>query len=186
MTELFGDWFESLEGGHESSSDLPPPASAGAGPAVGRYPTDGRPEMYPTSGNYPVEQTFWAIPGTHLCHYLGQFARVNPRRRPNQTKKGEGPESKQHAADEWDDYQASRGMSCPRLSELGRAGITLAQLQKLCDNIAAFMKAKNITLTKRNRWAKRRKPNAFHWLDENWGTISSVFDDVALHTLSLI
>jgi hypothetical protein len=30
-------------------------------------------------------------------------------------------------------------------------------------------------LSPKGRFAKRRKPNAFHWLDENWDPIATVF-----------
>jgi hypothetical protein len=184
MSESSSDGFEYFENDLESPFESTLSASLSIGPMVIRDPANENGSSAKSS--YPVQRTFYAISATPQCQSLGRFAPTNPRCHPNRTKKGEGPESRQRATDRWDNYQANRGVSFSRLGQLGHPGITLAQLQKLCDKIAVFMRTRNIVLTGRNRWAKRRKPNAFHWLDENWGKISSIFDQIVLYIVSEI
>jgi hypothetical protein len=56
----------------------------------------------------------------------------------------------------------------------------LVRVSNIVDNITHKL---NIKLSLRNRAADRRKPNAFHWLDENWMQIGTQIFDGAVVTM---
>jgi hypothetical protein len=53
----------------------------------------------------------------------------------------------------------------------------------LSNSIERWCTANGIALTVRNRAARRRKRNAFHWIDENWRAIVPVYDEAVVRTL---
>jgi hypothetical protein len=87
----------------------------------------------------------------------------------NRIKEGTGPESKQGSPDRYD-YSAFERYSVAyaRLRLLGYHGINIHELVHVRNIIENFLGRTGIRLTGRNRAAPRRKPNAFHWIDENW------------------
>jgi hypothetical protein len=93
-----------------------------------------------------------------------------------QTLKGEGKEGRWLSPDAHDHYPFDRGPAMLRLRALGRDGIRLVQVVALCNSLEERARTEGQSLTHRNRWAKRRKPCAFHWIDENWKDISSYFN----------
>jgi len=97
-------------------------------------------------------------------------------RHPNRVKKGDGPESRSNFPDPHDSYDyIALSPSYRRLSELGRGAITMAEVTRLLRIVDSLLADSMKKLTVRNRWANRRKPNAFHWLDENWSLVSPIF-----------
>jgi hypothetical protein len=52
----------------------------------------------------------------------------------------------------------------------------MLDLLRLSNAIEADLASQHVQYTVRNRNAKRRKPNAFHWIDENWTVIAPIFD----------
>jgi hypothetical protein len=94
-----------------------------------------------------------------------------PRHGPNQVRKGYGRESRSNSPDKWDAYDfevLSPAYRC--LRHIGYEGITTDALWKVLDIVERDAKRCGVTkkITRRNRAAHRRKPCAFHWLDENW------------------
>jgi hypothetical protein len=93
-------------------------------------------------------------------------------------KKGHGPESKKNAPDIHDSYDyEARSVAYGRVILFGYPGISLCDLVRIGNMIQNMSIARGLLLTPRNRAAKRRKPNAFHWIDENWKTITPMFYD---------
>jgi hypothetical protein len=105
-------------------------------------------------------------------------ARHQPRHGPNRIPKGCGRDARANTPDKWDfyDYQkVSPGFLC--LRELGYQGIVLESLWKVLEKIEEGVAKRGIVqlLTHRNRAAHRRKPCAFHWLDENWCLVEEIY-----------
>jgi hypothetical protein len=95
----------------------------------------------------------------------------------NRVKKGEGPESRRHAPDPHDTYPyqtASR--SYARLRLFGHENLSLIGVVQLATAVEQIIIVSGQRIPPRKRAAKRRKPNAFYWFDENWNLISPVFD----------
>jgi hypothetical protein len=90
-------------------------------------------------------------------------------RKPNKVKKGEGRDAQE---DEWDKYPATSGHFYQVLVCGGGKAPIAATLFALCGAIEDRVRAKGGELSERNRWAKRRVPNAYAWLDRNAGSIS--------------
>jgi hypothetical protein len=106
-------------------------------------------------------------------------------RHPNHVKKGEGPESRSRHPDPHDSYNFSKlSPSYQRMAELGYVTVTLTAVVKLCDQIERTLVEQGQQLTVRNRFAKRRKPNAFHWLDENWASVCPIFDSAVSYAVN--
>jgi hypothetical protein len=105
-----------------------------------------------------------------------------PRQR---TKKGFGPESKTNAPDQYDSYDFQRrSPAYIRLRLLGHESFTLSDVVHLCSSMENMLLAQGRPITERNRAARRRKPNAFHWLDENWSQITpQMYDPTAFAIL---
>jgi hypothetical protein len=104
---------------------------------------------------------------------------------PNQVKKGQGPESKFRHPDPHDDYNFPKlSASYQRMAELGYATVTLTDLVRLCNQIERRLLEQGQQTTIRNRFAKRRKPNAFHWLDENWPSVRPIFESAVSHAFN--
>jgi hypothetical protein len=96
----------------------------------------------------------------------------------NRIKKGEGPESRQNAPDPHDSYAYQlRSCAFARLFQLGQANLPLSGVVKLATVVEHRVLELGCTTTPRTRAAKRRKPNAFYWFDENWYAIAPVFDE---------
>jgi hypothetical protein len=96
----------------------------------------------------------------------------------NRIKKGQGPESRRNAPDLYDDYRyQTESHAYARLLELGYPNLSVTRLIQLSNKLEDILLFKNVPLTLRKRAAKRRKPNAYHWLDENWVQIEPIFDD---------
>jgi hypothetical protein len=116
-------------------------------------------------------------PAPDLCHSSRKSCRV---------KKGEGPESRRFSPDAHDGYQfESKSSAYFRIRQLGFERIHLPILVRLSNVIEADLAARGIRPTPRNRNARRRKPKAFHWLDENWQMIAPIFNFHALRGLKL-
>jgi hypothetical protein len=100
-------------------------------------------------------------------------------RKHNRIKKGQGPESRWNAPDLYDyyDYQIE-SRAYARLSQLGYPNLSMICLIQLSTQIEKILRLRSVPLTLRKRPAKRRKPNAYHWLDENWVNIAPVFDNL--------
>jgi hypothetical protein len=98
-------------------------------------------------------------------------------------EKGCGPESKRNAPDRHDAYPfETRSPSYFRIMQLGLMKIGLVALIHFSDALELELRARYCKITARNRWAKRRMPNAFHWIDENWKNIAPIFDLVFCRT----
>lgn len=100
-------------------------------------------------------------------------------------KKGWGPESKARAPDPHDSYDfETRSPAYARLTFLGYRFIRREEIVRLCGKIEYLLLSQDKAMTERNRAARRRKPNAFHWLDENWSEITpQIYDSVAFAVL---
>jgi hypothetical protein len=97
--------------------------------------------------------------------------RAAPRHGPNKIRKGSGRDSKNKSPDKWDEWKYelnSYAFLC--LRQMGYEGIILGALYRVLEMVERDAKLAGIRgrLTPRNRAAHRRKPCAFHWLDENW------------------
>jgi hypothetical protein len=89
------------------------------------------------------------------------------------TKKGWGPESRAKAPDPHDFYDfQSRSSAYILLRVMGYKFFTLGDVVRIGSHVEDLLLAKDTPMTERNRAARRRKPNAFHWLDENWANIT--------------
>jgi hypothetical protein len=98
--------------------------------------------------------------------------------RRNSIPKGQGADSKREKPDPHDSYnyqEESPAFHC--LQDLGYQGIVLGALWKVMDKVQDAAEEHEIAglLTHRNRTARRRKPCAFHWLDENWSYLEDIF-----------
>jgi hypothetical protein len=91
-------------------------------------------------------------------------------------RKGDGKEGKRLSPDPHDNYDFQGGPAMHRLKTLGRDEIRLVRLVALCKDLEDRGRHEAQDLTFRNRWAKRRKPCAFHWIDENWKHVSDYFN----------
>jgi hypothetical protein len=115
------------------------------------------------------------------------MTRVNRRQsmKPNKIKKGDGAESKRNSPDEHDDYDFEReSWSYIHMRIMGYDHITLDQVALIGKVIRRSLRQIGIFLTPRNRPARRRKPNAFHWLDSNMATIGmNRFDSILFQVL---
>jgi hypothetical protein len=93
----------------------------------------------------------------------------------NQIAKGNGLESKAKNPDPFDNYAFDDvSMAFKRILELGYHRLRKDDLMLLSTELEHITKHRTTT---RNRWAKRRVPNAYAWLDWNWSVISPIFDD---------
>jgi hypothetical protein len=96
-------------------------------------------------------------------------------------KSGTGPESKRESPDPFDCYPfQTYSISCARLRMLGFMSISVPDLVRVGNIIENFLEHHAIPLSPRNRAARRRKPNAFHWIDENWTRIPWLLFDRAI------
>jgi hypothetical protein len=92
-------------------------------------------------------------------------------------RKGDGPESRRNAPDPYDEYPfGTVSIAYAHLVRLGLKNISMVSLVRLSNAIERYLVVFRPLLTRRNRNAKRRKSNAFHWLDENWGLIGPIFE----------
>jgi hypothetical protein len=101
------------------------------------------------------------------------------------TKKGWGPESRARAPDPYDNYDFQRFSNAYiRLRVMGYEFFTLADVVRIGNIVEDQLLAKEKPITERNRAAHRRKPNAFHWLDENWPNITAeMFNNAVIAVL---
>jgi hypothetical protein len=90
-------------------------------------------------------------------------------RRKNKIKKGEGRDAKK---DGRDNYLYYEGHYFEVLSSLQKKPVNSKVLFELCKVVEARAQ---LPLTALNRWAKRRMPNAYAWLDENESAIGDEF-----------
>jgi hypothetical protein len=97
---------------------------------------------------------------------------------PNSTPKGEGKDSRKASPDPADFYNyQGESIAFRHLQALGYEGIIQGSLWKVMDKVqeCAVKTGIAMSLTRRNRMARRRKPCAFHWLDENWCLLEEIF-----------
>jgi hypothetical protein len=100
------------------------------------------------------------------------------RRGRNITSKGKGPDSKTQSSDPWDSYNYwAESIAFRGLRSLGYEGIAIGPLRDVIDKVHEGAQKRGIAelLTHRNRMGRRRKPCAFHWLDENWCLVEEIF-----------
>jgi hypothetical protein len=96
----------------------------------------------------------------------------------NITPKGKGRDSKTESPDRWDSYNyQAESIAFRGLQAIGYKGIVLRSLWKVMDKVHEGAMKRGIAelLTHRNRITRRRKPCAFHWLDENWCLLEEIF-----------
>jgi hypothetical protein len=94
----------------------------------------------------------------------------------SRVRKGDGNDSKAKAPDKWDNYDYR--LSSPAFARvlcLGYKGIALGALCTVLDRVEDQAREDGISLTPRNRAARRRKPCAFHWFDENWSLVEDTY-----------
>jgi hypothetical protein len=103
----------------------------------------------------------------------------------NKVKKGDGCESKRLAPDPYDDYPFTKASPAyQRLKFLNAEFLSFPGLLEIGSCIEKTLQLQNAPLALRNRAARRRKPNAFHWFDENWCFISlAMFDSLVIRSL---
>jgi hypothetical protein len=102
----------------------------------------------------------------------------------NRIKKGTGPESKCGSPDKYDRYPFDTcSIAYGRLRLLGFLEISIRDLILVGNIIENYLEDQGVRLSRRNRAAHRRKPNAFHWIDENWTRIPAGLYDNALFTV---
>jgi hypothetical protein len=92
-------------------------------------------------------------------------------------KKGSGRESKANAPDPYDNYDMEKSPVFFALMLAGHARIHSQALFQFCKAIEEKACLEKIILTTRNRPAHRRKPNIYHWLDENGDMIWRFLSD---------
>jgi hypothetical protein len=95
----------------------------------------------------------------------------------NRIRKGEGRDSRTRRPDKGDNYRyesESPAFRCIR-EQLGYEGISLASLARVGDMISSEARTSGIEISYRSRAARRRKPCAFHWVDENWDSVEGIF-----------
>jgi hypothetical protein len=98
--------------------------------------------------------------------------------KPNVVRKGEGTKSKAKSPDPHDGYPfETKSFSYARIISMGYVGATLVQVVRIGSLIERHMRDVRIHLSRRNRAARRRKANAFHWLDENMPKIGLMLFD---------
>jgi hypothetical protein len=100
------------------------------------------------------------------------------RRGPNITPKGKGKDSKTESPDRWDSYNyQAESIAFRGLQDIGYKGIAPGSLWKVMDKVHEGAMKRGIAelLTTRNRMARRRRPCAFHWFDENWCLVEEIF-----------
>lgn len=116
------------------------------------------------------------VPVSVSANDVTEVRPTRPRRR-----KGTGPESKAVAPDHHDSYDfQTRSPAYIRLRMLGYEHFSLGDIVHICSVIERVSHAQGKRLTRRNRAARRRKPNAFHWLDANWDIIAAYAYDPAV------
>jgi hypothetical protein len=111
------------------------------------------------------------------CELLLDDRPIHPTTHSCKVRKGDGPESKRNAPDPFDAYlYQACSPAFARIVRLGLRDISLVALIELSDAIERELCRRKWRFTPRSRIVKRRKPNAFHWLDENWATVALIFD----------
>jgi hypothetical protein len=102
---------------------------------------------------------------------LSPGARAKTSAKPNKTKKGNGADGKHgEGRDEYDAYPFKSGHFFKLLEHSGAAPPTTKLLFQICKLVEEGRWEPN--LETRNRWAKRRKANAYAWLDRNEGALT--------------
>jgi hypothetical protein len=106
---------------------------------------------------------------------------VSPRKKKNKIKKGQGADGVPDPCGR-DNYPFEKGYFYTLLKQRLRARPLKPQLMDFC---AAIEERTPTPLPARNRWAKRRLPNAYGWLDECRESISPVLVDAAFAALRI-
>jgi hypothetical protein len=99
--------------------------------------------------------------------------------------KGEGAGSKANSPDQHDDYPFETiSFAYANIVAMGYRAISLVQIVRISRLIEEVLRRANVPVSQRNRAARRRKPNAFHWLDENWPFIRLIpFGQIVMSVL---
>jgi hypothetical protein len=123
-----------------------------------------------------------SIPRADENAFLDCPESVRPR-----VRKGQGPESKKNAPDLHDLYRfEARSVAYARMVALGHRNVSLVQIVQIGGFIEEQLRAAYAPISQRNRAARRRKPNAFHWLDENWRCMGLIpFDQIVIDILGI-
>jgi hypothetical protein len=106
----------------------------------------------------------------------------------NQIRKGEGADSKAKLPDPRDKYSfKTRSIAYIRLKQLGYHIVRVVEIVRICKVVDAALRKSGKTPTDRNRPCRRRKPVAFHWLDENWPLIGlPLYDRCVTSVLGIV
>jgi hypothetical protein len=96
------------------------------------------------------------------------------RRRKNKIKKGDGPDAK---GDPNDHYPFYEGFAYSHLRRHFGKNPPASVVFEVCRAVVRLAPGQ---LSEQNRWAKRRLPNAYAWLDANRATISDALLDRCL------
>jgi hypothetical protein len=135
------------------------------------------PDLNPASSGIPGNAGHWSMGVVHKEPEIQTFQ--------TKTKKGRGPESKVHAPDPHDCYDFQNcSPSYARIMFLGYQYCTLDDIVHIGGKVEDLLLSENKPITERNRAARRRKANAFHWIDENWAEIApEMYDSSVLAVL---
>jgi hypothetical protein len=138
------------------------------------------PSLWPISDETPFECGA-SVTQTIVPHREHQQLNCSGQR----TKKGWGRESKANAPDQHDCYDFEKcSLACIQLRQMGYKSLTLTDIVHIGGKVENLLLAQERPVTERNRAARRRKPNAFHWIDENWPNIDSdMFEKAVLAVL---
>jgi hypothetical protein len=99
----------------------------------------------------------------------------------NKIAKGDGEQSKANRPDPYDEYPfETKSRSYYRILTLGYRKVGLAQIVQIRTFIENAFKRTGLQFRSRNRAARRRKPNAFHWIDANSPMVGMALLDAAV------
>jgi hypothetical protein len=94
-------------------------------------------------------------------------------RNPNRIKKGEGFDAKKGVgSDQYDEYHYQSGHFFKLIVDKGDTPPVARILFDICKLVERAALHQRVKLEPRNRWAKRRKANAYAWLDRNEGALT--------------
>jgi hypothetical protein len=102
-------------------------------------------------------------------------------------RKGEGAESKLNSPDQYDLYQYEmKSIAYARIVMMGYPNASLVQIVRIGELVEEQLRTAQVHTSPRNRAARRRKPNAYHWLDEHWQWMGLIpFDQIITSVLGI-
>jgi hypothetical protein len=95
-------------------------------------------------------------------------------------------EAKKNASDQHDHHQfETQSVAHARSVTMRHREVSLVQVVRIGRHVEEQLLAQQGRVSERNRAAQRGKPNAFHWLYENWGSMGVVpFDQIVVGILA--